>query len=720
MKANSNFRDQVGQVTNWFKEWSECEQTVALYSLLKKLSPAQAKFLDQVLQQSLADCTDVKQLQKKANDEAFVAGLCGEDKGKVILQLLQLLPLLEAGNEKAKAEYLKLIPDVLSHTIDNGVNIEESRQLLSYSLIHPAITQEERSKFRMWLGYLEERFTYNISHTRPLGNAQDSLTATFAPVSASHSQDGLNNLLGGTASASPSISTGNGWHNHGHTTHFGVDGGAVSSGGLGDGGAGGSSLLPNGHLGLRATNSHAGAFSVHNGHMPLHATSSAPPNFDTMAASVSQSSTNQPNPHMPLRRTTSIVHGNPLPLRVQNPEKTVTDWLQMHPAVDNAGGLVVGRGRSPSLTDHAPLSPQSSVTSSGSGGSDSHHDDGPQPVRDSFLEEGSGMRDVPVWLKTLRLHKYSYLFRQMTYEEMLSITEEWLEAQKVTKGARHKIVISIQKLRERQQQLRDFEKHIMEGGPIREVLGEMKSMLNTPIKAYTPPQSGSASSHPSPPQSPSTDSDIAEGNLPGQFVRLMGKACTQLLTASVPDDDSIQLYFQLIDKCLNHEAFSQRQKSLLSSWKQQAQKIWQPPPHKYDRRQKSTWGNTFPLNTVAARGSGSRSRLPPSQPSVQQWSFGSRRSVLGSTNMHTPLTRNSSLNAAILNKPGLMEAKQPVTRTQSAPLRSTHLSLSQPMQSGGMEQATDTEINARLDSLCLSMTEHALGTLDGNDKGSTF
>ena len=102
---------------------------------------------------------------------------------------------------------------------------------------------------------------------------------------------------------------------------------------------------------------------------------------------------NQPNMHTPLRRTTSIVQNNPLPLRVQNPEKTVTDWLQMHPAVQGgSGGLVVGRGRSPSLTEHAPLSPQSSVTSSGSGGSDVNHDDGPQPIRDSFLEEGSGMR----------------------------------------------------------------------------------------------------------------------------------------------------------------------------------------------------------------------------------------------------------------------------------------------------------------------------------------
>jgi len=36
--------------------------------------------------------------------------------------------------------------------------------------------------------------------------------------------------------------------------------------------------------------------------------------------------------------------------------------------------------------------------------------------------------DVSGWLKTLRLHKYSPLFQQMTYDEMLSLTDEWLEA----------------------------------------------------------------------------------------------------------------------------------------------------------------------------------------------------------------------------------------------------------------------------------------------------
>ena len=35
--------------------------------------------------------------------------------------------------------------------------------------------------------------------------------------------------------------------------------------------------------------------------------------------------------------------------------------------------------------------------------------------------------DVPLWLKSLRLHKYQYLFVDLTYEEMLQMAEEHLE-----------------------------------------------------------------------------------------------------------------------------------------------------------------------------------------------------------------------------------------------------------------------------------------------------
>ena len=39
------------------------------------------------------------------------------------------------------------------------------------------------------------------------------------------------------------------------------------------------------------------------------------------------------------------------------------------------------------------------------------------------------LSDVPLWLKSLRLHKYAYLFQLMTYEDMMNLTEEWLEVQ---------------------------------------------------------------------------------------------------------------------------------------------------------------------------------------------------------------------------------------------------------------------------------------------------
>lgn len=79
--------------------------------------------------------------------------------------------------------------------------------------------------------------------------------------------------------------------------------------------------------------------------------------------------------------------------------------------------------------DHAPLSPQSSVASSGS---EQTEEQGSS--RNTFQEDGSGMKDVPSWLKSLRLHKYAALFSQMSYEEMMTLTEQHLESQVKPRG----------------------------------------------------------------------------------------------------------------------------------------------------------------------------------------------------------------------------------------------------------------------------------------------
>ena len=68
MKSTHMFRDQVDVVSSWFSLWNECEQTVALYSLLRKVSAVQAKFLLQVIDQTLASSPDVMPLERQAND----------------------------------------------------------------------------------------------------------------------------------------------------------------------------------------------------------------------------------------------------------------------------------------------------------------------------------------------------------------------------------------------------------------------------------------------------------------------------------------------------------------------------------------------------------------------------------------------------------------------------------------------------------------------------
>lgn len=712
MKSNNMFRDQVNSVTACFNAWSTCEQTVVLYSLLKLIPPLHCRFLVQMLQQRINDDKKVLAQEDQANDPGFISKLSKEPKEKVILELLNLLPLLHSGNIKAKNEYLNLIPSILSHSIEHGVFIEESRQLLSYSLIHPAITSEERSKFNMWLCHLDERFSSNYHSPSQLSQVQ--LDEYQGQEFSSTSNNGVRTHI--ALAKQNAVATG---HLNGRN----------SSESLNLNNAIDVHSICNGNLfGHRSQQSQLqnGVGSGMAGHLPLQGTLSAPPIFNSIVSSAaSMSSVNQqiqPMPvqscsqHQLLRRMHSLAPPNTLPISTLS----VSDWLQ-----SNDSHLIQGPGRPPSESEHAPLSPQSSTASSGSG-SDGHVDESQHPLRNTFMEEGSGMRDVPLWLKSLRLHKYAYLFQQLCYEEMMTLSEDWLEQQKVTKGARNKIVLSIKKLQERQDVLRNLERDITEGGSVKNCIIEMKSLLNSPLKAFTKLELHSQGSLSLPGAGGDADNTIQEGDIPGQFTRLMTKVFTQLMLTSPYDDEGLNMFFQLIDKCINHEAFSSKQKRLMDSFKQQARKIWQPAPFKYGYNKKpiANWvGNPFPAGTVYGSRPIQRTSPKPCQPGGMQWSFGTKRSLVAGTmsSGHLPLQRNNSSNTTMLSRPGLIEIKQPVkqplSRTQSAPQRSQSRLYSTVQLPESL--ATDTEINARLDSLCRSVTECALAGSDGNERGST-
>lgn len=69
------FSFQVSILSTWFKNWNECEQTVALFSLLKRVKKRQAKFLARSLEHGLKDCHELVPVDQEANDSGIVTPL---------------------------------------------------------------------------------------------------------------------------------------------------------------------------------------------------------------------------------------------------------------------------------------------------------------------------------------------------------------------------------------------------------------------------------------------------------------------------------------------------------------------------------------------------------------------------------------------------------------------------------------------------------------------
>lgn len=128
--------------------------------------------------------------------------------------LLSHLPLLQPRNSEAKCEYMKLLQKVLSHTIDSSLFVEESRQLLSYALIHPATTLDDRTSLAMWLSHLEDHLSGGY--------------APRAPSSPYHPHQGSDEWH----TSAEALEPGNAWNEKSRTSPVGQNGHMTFLGGM--------------------------------------------------------------------------------------------------------------------------------------------------------------------------------------------------------------------------------------------------------------------------------------------------------------------------------------------------------------------------------------------------------------------------------------------------------------------------------------------------------
>lgn len=76
------------------------------------------------------------------------------------------------------------------------------------------------------------------------------------------------------------------------------------------------------------------------------------------------------------------------------------------------------------------------------------------------------------------------MFQDMSYDQMMELDEKKLEARKVTKGARKKILQSLEKLRDRVPSLQAMAKSIDDRCDLSCCIVELRGIMNTPICSF--------------------------------------------------------------------------------------------------------------------------------------------------------------------------------------------------------------------------------------------
>ena len=95
------------------------------------------------------------------------------DLASTVNLLLHCLPLLRTGNAPAKAAYLHVLPAVLRRSTETGQCLPACQQVLSYALIHPAISGDELMPLNAWQPQLNDDMPPRCSFVTPRVCADD-------------------------------------------------------------------------------------------------------------------------------------------------------------------------------------------------------------------------------------------------------------------------------------------------------------------------------------------------------------------------------------------------------------------------------------------------------------------------------------------------------------------------------------------------------------------
>ncbi|KAJ8945428.1 hypothetical protein NQ318_009884 [Aromia moschata] len=299
------------------------------------------------------------------------------------------------------------------------------------------------------------------------------------------------------------------------------------------------------------------------------------------------------------------------------------------------------------------------------------------------------MKSIVSWLKSLRLHKYSWVFNNLTYSQMINLTEDTLQGIGITKGARHKLLLSIAKLKERSSMLTELETEVMNGGDINIALRKLKNVLQSPLQVT-----------------------LGE-DLPLQFVKVMGKVCTQLLMLRQPTDDSLMLFTSLCERAETLEAFTDEQKKRLNMWKSQLLKeedqllVYSQKQHKSSngsRVKNFQWNGPKVFTSTQPTYTQKSSSYPNMKNNV---ALHAHRHSVGSVTLQNQLFSSQQNQHALKNSTASFKGcARNVYDNNASPL---HVHFQDCNAAQNEQSSRNLDIESSLESLCLQMMEHALG-----------